>query len=290
MRDDFVDLVSRDLREVRWPEPADIRARARRRSRRTAVAAAMAVLALASASTVAVAARPGAAPTSAGPLSQPDPVGGEVPTFVLLSGNDLPVRANIELGDIGLGEPVRVDPLLETCAAENGVPPESVESRYSRSRNLLQASSAGRDGTGGMPVLAQDVYRMGRAGSAQVFADLDRYVRACASWRQTTPAERDGHRGTVSIQHSWQVTARDFAGDRSVLLRHTEAPAPGPQLVQPTAGEDLRAVVQVGDLVTVLAPQGGVRNRSVPLVDGDELRALGRTAADRMCAFASPPC
>lgn len=289
MRDEFVDLVSRDLRRVRWAEPAELRARARRRSRRTAAATAIAVLAVAS-SAVAVAARPDPAPTVAGPMSGFDSPGAELPSIVLLSGSDLPVRANIQLGDIGLGEPVRVDPLLETCAKANGVPLELVTSRYSRSRNLLQASTSGQDGTGGLPVLAQDVYRMGRAGSAQVFADLDRYVRACASWRQTTPAERDGLSGTVSIQHSWQVVERDFAGDRSMLLRHTEAPAPSPQVVQPTAGEDLRAVVQVGDLVTVLAPQGGVRNRSVPLVDGDELRALGRTAATRMCAITSPPC
>ena len=37
----FVDRLHRDLREVHWPEPAEIRARARRRSRRTAVLSAV---------------------------------------------------------------------------------------------------------------------------------------------------------------------------------------------------------------------------------------------------------
>lgn len=61
MRDEttFVEQLHRDLREVRWPEPAEIRARARRRSRRTAVLAAVAVLVVVSASAVAVGDRSG---------------------------------------------------------------------------------------------------------------------------------------------------------------------------------------------------------------------------------------
>ena len=46
MRDDptFVEQIQRDLRDVRWLEPEEIRSRARRRSRRTAVLSAVTVL------------------------------------------------------------------------------------------------------------------------------------------------------------------------------------------------------------------------------------------------------
>ncbi|MEE3919679.1 hypothetical protein V2I01_19275 [Micromonospora sp. BRA006-A] len=73
MRDDdlaFIDVMQRDLRNVRWAEPAELRARARRRSRRTVAAAAVTVLALTSGTAFVAAGRaapPAPAPVAASP-------------------------------------------------------------------------------------------------------------------------------------------------------------------------------------------------------------------------------
>lgn len=297
MRDDltFADRLHRDLREVRWPEAAELRDRARRRSRRTAVVAATAVLVVASAS-AAVAGRPGAStpPT----VAASEPTGGasaEIPTEALLSETDLPEKADTQLGDSGLGEPVQPDSLLETCAKTQGIPAAPVTSRYSRSRNLLRSSEEGQQLSAPRPLLTQDVYRMEAGTADRVFTELDRFVALCGSWRQTTPVQRDGQTGQVSILHRWRVVDRDFAGDRAVLLRHIETPTdPGDQLVLPNAGEDARVVVQVGDLVTVITPEFGTvvhsRDAITPRAVDAQLRELGRTAADRMCVAANPRC
>lgn len=293
MRDDdlaIVEVVQRELREVRWPDAAELRARARRRSRRTVVLAAV-VLAVVSGTTVAVAAQPGAVPTLARGAGPSGSARTEIPAEALLSRLDLPVKADVEMSAAGLGEPVQVDPTLEMCARKHDVSVAPVESRYSRSRNLLRA-----DPVQNFPrqVLVQDVYRLAPAASGRLFADLDRFMLACKEWLQTTPTERNGRPVTVSIQHHWQVVARDFAGDRAVLLRHTRWLADARnQRVGPDGGEVLRAVVQVRDLVTVLTPDAGMAYPSLdPLERFDEaqVRNVAAIAADRLCPAANPRC
>ncbi|MFU8870670.1 hypothetical protein [Micromonospora sp. SL4-19] len=285
MRDEdmaFVDLVQRDLRDVRWPEPGEIRARARRRRRRTALVAGVAVLAVSSASAVAVAAHRDAPPTPAGVAG----ARAEIPAEALLSEPDLPVQADMEISESGLGEPVQVDSMLETCGREHGVSVAPVESRYSRSRNLLRADRIQR-----LPlqVLVQDVYRLAPAAPGRLFADLDRLVGACPTWLQTTPTERGGRPVTVSIQYRWQVLDLDFAGDRAVLLRRVWS-SEGWGSAGLSNGEDLRAVVQVGDLVTVLTPDVGMNFDPADKIDEGQVRDLALTAAERMCSAANPRC
>ncbi|WP_433285124.1 hypothetical protein [Micromonospora sp. CA-244673] len=296
MRDDdltFVELVQRELHTVRWPEPAELRSRARRRSRLTVVAAAVSVLAVAAGSAVAVAAHTPTAPTVAAVVGASAERAG-VPQEALLAEADLPVLADMELGESGAREPVEIDKLLVTCAREQGESVAPVVSRHSRSRSLLRNLAAGQSNTAPMPLLTQDLYRVEPGAADRVFTDLDRFVTSCSSWRQTTPVLRDGRAGQVSIVYGWQVTARDFAGDRAVLLRHTEKAAePDEPLIQPESGETVRMVVQVGDLITVFGPLYGPVSQTsgeLPLFTDDELRGLARTAAERMCAAANPPC
>ncbi|MCW3838777.1 hypothetical protein ONA70_01515 [Micromonospora yasonensis] len=295
MRDDdlrFVELVHRQLADVRWPEPTELRGRARRRSRRTAMAAAVAVLVVAGGTAVAVAEPPGPGRTSL-PLARP-PVAAsaEVPAEALLSRADpamktLEATADIQLGESGLGEPVRVDTWLETCARSHGAAVQPVASRYSRSQNLLENLAAGQSNTP-RPVLAQDVYRTVPGTARRVFDDLDRFVALCATW-QAPPAQRNA----TPVLHRWQITDRGFAGDRAVVLRHTESQGTSGHIVRPDQKLDVRVVVQVGDLVTVIMPDmGGMVYPTgvVPWTTDQQLRTLARGAAARLCPAANPRC
>ncbi|MCP3783228.1 hypothetical protein NLX85_07595 [Micromonospora sp. A3M-1-15] len=293
MRDDatFVELVHRDLREVRWPEPAEIRRMARRRSRRTAVAAATAVLAVASVSAVAVG-RAGA------PAPLPPGVGAggraEIPVEALLTPAEVPEKTDERLGDTGLDEPVRVDDVLRTCAQEQGLPGDQAVSRYSRSQTLIGSTKLSGSAPYRRPVISQDVYRLEPGAAQRLFTDLDRSVAACAGWRQMNRLQGDQGMVDTMVVHQWTVAASAFAGDQAILLRHSMSvavePAAGEPVVIPPRPED-RLVVRVGDLVTVLVPEDPLQ----PGVPGNtmtqaRLLDLARVAAGRMCAAANPGC
>ncbi|MGW1057185.1 hypothetical protein [Micromonospora rubida] len=305
MRDDlmFAERMHRELREVRWPEPAEIRARARRRSWRTAVAAAIAVLAVASVSAVAVGGRDGAvAPLTSWSdrrLFQPEPEPSgqaEIPQEALLEPADVGVRSNVRLGDTGLGEQVQVDPLLEICADGRGLSGQQTVSRYSRSQTLLQKDTHGQTWSSGGPVLTQDVYRLAPEASARFFNGLDRTVTACAGWTEVAPRPWGPGTVTVSVTHTWRAVERDFAGDEAVLLRQALS-----QPVDVATGKPLdvqfpsetRMVVRVGDLVTVIVPAselGVDLPSSLRRTSDAELLELSRTAARRLCVAANPSC
>ncbi|WP_405103422.1 hypothetical protein [Micromonospora sp. NBC_01412] len=305
MRDDltFAERIHRELREVRWPEPAEIRARARRRSWRTALAAATAVLAVASVSAVAVGGRDGAvAPLASWAdrrLFQPEPKPSgqaEIPQEALLEPADVGVRSNVRLGDTGLGEQVQVDPLLEICADGRGLSGQQTVSRYSRSQTLLQKDTLGQAWSSGGPVLTQDVYRLAPGASARFFSGLDRIVTACAGWTEVAPRPWGPGTVTASVAHTWRAVERDFAGDEAVLLRQALS-----QPVDVATGKPLdvqfpsetRMVVRVGDLVTVIVPASGLGvdlPSSLRWTSDAELLELGRTAARRLCVAANPSC
>lgn len=288
MRDDvrLVELVHQGLREVRWPEPTEIRATAGRRSRRTAVAAAAAVLAVASVSAVVVG--------RAGAPSPAASVGGhaEIPTEAMLDPADVPVRSDERLGDTGLGERVRVDDVLAGCGRDQGLSPATTESRISRSQSLIGSETVPGFAPYRRPVVSQDVYRLATAD--RVFAELDRLVAACGAWRQVSLIQGDAGTVTATVVHSWTVVARGFAGDQAVLLRHTVSVPPDSATGRPVGvppGPEYRVVVRVGDLVTVLVPGEPLR----PGVPGSTvteagLLEVGRAAADRMCVAANPGC
>ncbi|WP_320065838.1 hypothetical protein [Micromonospora sp. RTGN7] len=306
MRDDqtFAERMHRDLRDVRWPEPTEIRAMARRRSRRTAVAAAAAVLAVTSVAAVALGG-PATPPVGSwadrwlSPVEPEPPGRAEIPPEALLASADLGAPSNVRLSDTGLAEPVRVDPLLESCAADRGLSAGQPLSRYSRSQTLLDDDVSGQEGQPGVVVLTQDVYRLPTGAAPRLFTELDRVTTGCVGWRNVVPMflSDDASTTPVSVAHTWQAAARDFAGDQAVLLRQTRS-----DLVNVATGEpvnrrlsrETRLLVRVGDLVTVIVPATGAgvdgpEGVASPTTDA-ELRELGRVAARRMCLAANPSC
>ncbi|MGN9807959.1 hypothetical protein ACTMSW_01190 [Micromonospora sp. BQ11] len=275
--------LHRELSGVRWPEAAELRARARRRSRRTTALAAAAVLVLASGSVAVAAGRPRdlVAPVAAGPSRA------EIPLEALVPAPDLPEPAEPPLIQSGIEEPVRVDDMLMACLKDKGIAAEWVISRYSRSQTVPRSRQVGG------PLLRQELYRIRPEVAGDVFDGLDRAIWACPTVRDTAMAEWRDQIVPVAIQRSWTVLDRDFAGDRSVVVRYRESPVPGERVAVAHA-ETLRAVVQVGDIVMVLAPAGyqlTVPTDFPPVLTRAELRALARTAAARLCvAVADLPC
>ncbi|MFR9776936.1 hypothetical protein ACL02O_12850 [Micromonospora sp. MS34] len=298
----FVELVRRDLRNVRWPEPTEIRARARRRSRRTAVSAALAVLLVASAVGMVTAGRasgPTATlavpPSTPAPPTAPAPSGrAEIPEAVLLEPRDLTVATAVRLGDTGLDEPVRVDRQLEACAREHGVGLEPIRSRYSRSRTLLRATGGAR---GAAPVLSQDVYRVDPPWGLSLFGDIDRMLQACPQWRTSSLVSQAGRTVPAETVHRWEPPVSGFAGDQSMMLRHVTGQSReriGGKALGPAASVEVTLVIRVGDLVTVIVPgPGTIADRvdgSGPGLSYPQLEALGSRAARRLCGAAEPGC
>ncbi|MFE9959554.1 hypothetical protein [Micromonospora sp. NPDC005299] len=292
MRDDvtFVELLHRDLREVRWPEPAEIRAAARRRSLRTAAAAAAAVLVVASVSAVVV----GRAGTPGPPPAATAGGRAEIPVEAMLTPADVPAKSDERLGDTGLGERVRVDDILRACGQERGLPADDTASLYSRSQTLMGTVEVDGFAPYRRPVVSQDVYRVEAAAAGQIFADLDRLAAACAGWQQVSSVQGDAGTVTATVVHHWAVAASGFAGDQAILLRHSMSvqvdPATGEPVGIPPRPEE-RLVVRVGDLVTVLVPEEPLQP-DVPgsTVNQAQLLDVARTAAHRMCVAANPGC
>ncbi|MEU7608629.1 hypothetical protein [Micromonospora sp. NPDC049204] len=288
MRDDdlaFVERVHRDLRDVRWPEPEEIRATARRRRRRTAAFAAVAVLAAVTGPAYALTERTSAPPTTAVPVATQSPARAEIPLDALLAVTEVPVKGAVQLGDAGLGEVVRLDPTLQRCGDGRGLPAVPAYSRYSRSQTLLSPTGAGRAPT--RVELSQDVYRVDPLVSARLFTHLRALLDVCPEWHVVENVVAAGETTPNESKHAWETAASNFAGDESILVRHVPFAPRGPasgRTLQRSSPVGMTVVVRVGDLVTVLVPDPGLG-----LGDAD-LEALGRTAARRLCPEANPAC
>ncbi|MFG1887301.1 hypothetical protein ACGFIR_05445 [Micromonospora sp. NPDC049051] len=282
MRDEmiFVEQVHRDLHDVRWLEPAEIRARARRRSRRTSMLAAVAVLAVVSASAVVVgdrAGQRGVSPAASPPRPAAPVTRVEIPPAALLHQDDLAARAGLQLSEAGLGGTVDVG--LSRCATGRGSATRAPESWISRSQTVLRPASGG--GRLGDVLLVQDLHRMRDDGATRFFEALRGQLAACREWRET----RSVHWGDESVDvddvHHWDVPRRDFAGDESLLLRHSVSATLGQADGQVRSGPDTTVVVRVGDLLSVLMLE--------PASEAELVR-LARMAAQRMCVAANPAC
>ncbi|MCX5069239.1 hypothetical protein OOJ91_25675 [Micromonospora lupini] len=288
MRDDdlaFVERVHRDLRDVRWPEPEEIRATARRRRRRTAAFAAVAVLAAVTGPAYALKERPEAPPTAATRVPVDATTAADIPQEALLTPAEVPAPTGVQLGDAGLGEAVRLDPALQRCGDERGVPAARVYSRYSRSQTLLSPTKEGA--TAVRVQLSQDVYRLAPAVGAQLFTELRMLLDACPERHVVENVVAAGEATPNDSKHAWQAAATNFAGDESVLVRDVPYAPRGPaadRTLQPSKPVGMTVVVRVGDLVTVLVP-----NPDLDLREPD-LETLGRTAAQRLCPAANPAC
>ncbi|MCI4064257.1 hypothetical protein MRQ36_17310 [Micromonospora sp. R77] len=209
---------------------------------------------------------------------------------MLLEPRDLSVKTAVRLGDSGLGESVRVDARLETCARERQIYLKPTASRYSRSRTLLRSPA-------GEPVLSQDVYRVDPPWGLGLFGDIDRMVQACPEWRTTAARSLTGRAVSGELVDRWETALDGFAGDQSVLLRHVvgePADLAGDGPAGPAASVDVTLVIRVGDLVTVIAPgPGTIADRidgTGPGMSYPDLEALGRRAAARLCPVANSAC
>ncbi|GGL90976.1 MULTISPECIES: hypothetical protein [Micromonospora] len=299
----LVAQMQRDLRDVRWPEPAEIRDRARRRSRRRAAVVAAIVVAVAVGSAKAVVGGPGRDVVVPTGVDRPPSTAAAAPArrvefspAALLTSSDVRVPTNLRLGESGMGKPVRLDGLLESCLDERGLPPRP-ESRYSRSQTLLQTDPGAGPGATGTVVVSQDLYRLAPAEANGFFVELEQGVAACGGWASEGGEFSDnGTLHLVRSTHSWQVAARGFAGTEAVLLRYSGSRSPKVGRDTPANFEsptDVTVIVRVGDLVSVIvpAPDLGVdRPEAGKLVSRERLLALGRAAADRMCLAANPEC
>ncbi|MEW2431976.1 hypothetical protein AB0877_28530 [Micromonospora sp. NPDC047644] len=283
MRDDptFVEQIQRDLRDVRWLGPEEIRSRARRRSQRRIVVATVA-LALAGVSAVAVAApRKSAPPVPPAAAPSASPTRHEISTDALLQPADLPQQVDVQLSQSGLGEPVLLDYQLAACRTSQGRSNGWLHSILSRSQTLVPKRDAAKsDG-----LVTQDLYRLPPDAAIQLLATMDDLVAPCAEWTSVGEIKVQGGTGIGSATHRWAVIQRDFAGDGAALLRHT-----GSQPVDQKTGKPIAApprptttaVVRVGDLITVLTLRETGTEVDVP--------RLAEVAARRMCAAANPAC
>ncbi|MEU6204171.1 hypothetical protein ABZ814_11355 [Micromonospora musae] len=280
----FVEKVQRDLRDVRWPDPDEIRARARRRSRRNVVAAS-AVLALAGISAITLVAPDHSSAPPAASVEPSGPVRAEITTEALLRPADLGLAsAQTQLTESGLAEPIRIDDLVGACR-----PSQSLSltwpSRWSRSQTFLDERPDGVAPAPGGVRAMQDVYRLPPGGAEAFFADLDQFLTPCRQWRSVGPYEWKGRAGTAEALHEWRIVRRDFAGDGAVMVQHdvirtrdVKTGEPSGEVPQPT----YKAIIRVGDLVAVLGlGQHGTES---------ELLQLSTVAAGRMCQAANPGC
>ncbi|MET8091894.1 hypothetical protein [Micromonospora sp. NPDC005220] len=284
MRDDptLVEQIQRDLRDVRWLGPEEIRAQARRRSQRRIVVATV-VLALAGVSAAAVAA-PRTSPPVVQPAASASPTRHEITLDALLQPEDLPLPVYVELSQAGLGEPVRLEDTLGRCRTSQGRSDGWQMSILSRSQTLMRKPTQGVLVPGDALVM-QDLFRLTPETARQLFTSLDDLVAPCAEWRSVAQWDTPDTSHTAEVIHRWAVVQRGFAGDDAAILRdsltgprdvqtgQTLAKAPPPTLL---------AVVRVGDTVSLLRIAD----------DGTEakLRQLAVAAAARMCVAANPPC
>ncbi|GIJ25961.1 hypothetical protein Vqi01_11230 [Micromonospora qiuiae] len=278
----FVERLHNDLRDVRWPEPAVLRARARRRRRRAMVGAAIAVLLLAGGPMI-VGMRLVAPPTSSLQSQASSPAPAAIPQEALVQPGDIAAKTDPPLGQAGLGEPVRIDQMLLVCLESQGRTTYWETSRYSRSQTLLRTSARTEPGPADV-VFSQDVYRLAPERVAGFFMRLDAMLAPCARWRSEGEAQWGGRIARAEADHRWEVTDRDFAGDEAMLIRQTVTETRNLDTggSRGTARPETTAVLRVGDLVTVLRlGRDGTES---------ELRRLAAVAADRLCVAANPVC
>ncbi|WP_328650982.1 hypothetical protein OG598_22730 [Micromonospora sp. NBC_00330] len=284
MRDDptFVEQIQRDLQDVRWLGPEEIRSRGRRRSQRKVVVATV-VLALAGVSAVAVAA-PRTSPPPAQPAASASPTRHEITTDALLQPADLSQQVDVQLSQSGLGEPVRLADMLSYCRTSQGRSEGWQMSILSRSQTFVpkRATPILTQSDG---LVTQDLFRLAPEAARQLFASLDDLVAPCAEWLSVGPILTAGGTRTGEALHRWSVVQRGFAGDDAAILRDSLTVTRDLETGQPLGDQPspiLVAVVRVGDTVSVLRLG----------YDGTEaeLMRLAVAAAARMCAAANPPC
>ncbi|WP_018810724.1 hypothetical protein [Salinispora pacifica] len=293
MRDELSvsEPMQRGLRDVRWLEAAELRARARRRSRRTALLAGIVLVGTLAVVTVAVINPPwsyspatsvpvqaAVGSTPASPAGQVAAVRSDLPPELFVQQSDLVVRTELHLGEAALGGTVTLGLGRDRC----GPGPEA-EAWMNRSQTLLRWSAGGPDRLGDILVV-QDLYRFRGDDAARFFAEVRQTIASCPQQGEVWTAYHEGSAVELKALHHWDTPQVDFAGEESLLLRHSSSLSVNPTTGEPQAvanSPELRVVLRVGDLVTVLF---------LSMAGEAELVRLADVAARRMCTAASPPC
>ncbi len=293
MRDELsvVEPMQRALRDIRWPEAAELRARARRRSRRTALLAGGVLVGTLAVAIIAVVNRPsGFQPSTSAPVqaavgSTPASTAGlvagmrsDLPPELFIQQSDLVVRTELDLKEAAAGGNVTLGLGRGRCGLGPGA-----EAWMSRSQTLLRWSAGGPDRIGDVLVV-QDLYRFRDDGAARFFTEVRQTIVACPQQGEVWTADYEGRGVNLQTVHRWDTPRVGFAGDESLLLRHSSSLLPNPatgELQTVVNSPELRVVLRVGDLVTVLF---------VSMAGETELVRLADVAARRMCIAANPPC
>ncbi|MEV0715953.1 hypothetical protein [Asanoa sp. NPDC050611] len=301
---DDADLAARiaaDLAQVKWPAGDEIRRTARRRTRRSVLAASLSVLVLFSGIWV-VATRPLQAPPlqtgfAAAPESVPEPV----PTTI--GPGDpawIPPEALLTPEDVGQGlvaSRVSVDQdrpvgdwMFTLAPCRNYLSVRTYEGVYQfrRQQTVEYPPKIPGQPETGMPVLYQTVMRLPAGAAEQMMSDAVTVAKVCPKYvsEGTLSAAEAGRSGQVVKQlpvqttHAWQLVDRGFAGDESLLFKHTMVASTGARRAD--LGASAVVVLRVGDLVA-----------TVEQVDGENparTRKLAARAASWLCTTATPPC
>ncbi len=292
--DDLPDRLSRDLAEVRWPEPAEIRARAQRRSIRTVAAAPVA--ALVTLSVGIVAAFTGGWPMPARVLSTTSPSLAVTPAAitarptetdqvlilaeaVLLPddvGRDLIVRNEIRSRS---GPPSYWAFDMTPCPAYAGMGIEAY-----RGYEYMYFYHISTDPTAGLmegdTLFVQAMRYPGEVAST-VVGDIRRAILACRSY-EVEGSEASSPAAPAHGLFTWALLDEGFTGDQSLLVRErvdSVSDVTGDLVGQPIV--EVFAVVRVNDLVAVISRYS---------TDEAEIATLSEVAATRMCLAATPRC
>jgi hypothetical protein len=281
---DLEELAGRldhELPDLGWDEPDRIRLRGRARTRRRTMAlAAVGVLAVVAGagwlvtgtrSTPANPPAPVATSASPGPSSTPEPA------EATIDGSELfPKTALLQPADVGPGYRVSNDVgygpgAYPAWAFGTGDCPAYDGLGITAYQSYLWFRHANLDGDG--PTVFTEGSRFPAGVAARVLADIDRVTTACASW------ERDGGEATSeqrpgTTTTTYQVLAKDFAGEQSRLVRK-QVRTEGPDGAELYSGTVTLAAVRVGDRISFVMMEED---------EPERVRLLGERAADRLCA------
>lgn len=288
MRDpgNLPELLARDLAEVDWPAPEQIRTRARRRTIRRAVGAPVAVL-LVVASVWLL-----AGPSRDGGLAD-EPVGSGVSVSASPSAAASYTLPPGWFGPGDLVQPDDVDPgytlenehafapgeypawpfAVDQCDAYAGLNVTAF-----RSYTWMRINIVAREGKSGGPAdIHAELNRYPtQAVAKQVMLDVRRVVAACGEFSYAG-GEASTDERPARVVHTYAIEDRGFAADESLLVRHvtesvdarTGELLPGDQ----SRSVEIMAAVRVGDRVTVLTTHQN---------DADRMRGIATKAARRL--------
>lgn len=245
-------LLARDLADVRWPQPTQIRARGRRRTLRTVAVAPLAlVLLLAS---VWLVVRPSHQDAT------PPPVG-STPTVSLPAGWFGP-DALVQPADVGEGYHLDnehafapgEDPSwsfsMKQCPAYSALGIAEPHPYTWRRINIVTEQASG----GGDRDVFANLTRYPATVGQQVMTDARRAVAACPEYSYAGGEGSTDERPARTV-HRRTLLQEGFAGDDSLMTRHTYHTVDartGERLTNVQEGTALTVALRVGDRVEVL--------------------------------------